>query len=155
MRKDWRAAWYERHPEGLVGRLRELVRTRPEAAHALVRRLERAGWGGLGEDLQAPRALCKACDGSGLVWAHPLAKPWEAPPELADEWWRDCPECKGEGLVPFPITEWEEVCPECGGEGEFWVFRRAPDYDQWEGCEWCGGLGRITRYLPDQTEEEA
>ena len=54
MRRDWRSAWYERNPEGLVGRLRELARTRPEAAHALIARLEREGWVGLAEDLRAP-----------------------------------------------------------------------------------------------------
>ena len=100
--KDWRLACHERNPEGLVGRLRELARTRPEAAYALARRLEREGWGPWWEllgDLKAPRALCPECGGEGLVWTHPLAKPWEIPAYFDDEWWRDCSYCGGEGLV--------------------------------------------------------
>jgi len=42
--RNWRTAWYERHPDGLVGRLRRLLQSRPEAAHALIARLEREGW---------------------------------------------------------------------------------------------------------------
>lgn len=112
MRRDWRAAWYQANPEGLVGRLRDLARSRPEAAHALITRLEKEGWVGLGEDLRAPRALCPVCRGEGVVWTHPMARSWEVPQDLADEWWEDCPECGGEGLVPFPAhgeAEEEEV----------------------------------------------
>ena len=106
--RNWRTAWYERHPDGPVGRLRRLLQSRPEAAHALIARLEREGWTGLMEDLQAPRSLCPVCRGEGVVWTHPMARSWEVPQDLADEWWQDCHECGGEGLVPFPAGEAEE-----------------------------------------------
>ena len=115
MRRGWRTTWYERHPEGLVGRLRRLLQSRPEAAHALIARLEREGWVGLAEDLQAPRAICPHCDGKGLAWAHPLARPEEVPEDLADEWWRDCGYCGGEGLVPLASLEEEDYAE---GKGE-------------------------------------
>ncbi|UZX16533.1 hypothetical protein KQ693_05750 [Thermus sp. PS18] len=113
MRRDWRAAWYEANPEGLVGRLRELARSRPEAAEAIARRLEAMGWGSwweLMEDLQAPRAICPICQGRGMVWAHPYASPATTPADLADEWWVDCGQCGGEGLVPFGVGH--EGCSE-------------------------------------------
>ena len=106
MRRDWRTAWYQANPEGLAGRLRRLMQSRPEAARALATRLEREGWGPWWEllgDLQAPRALCPVCRGEGVVWTHPMARSWEVPQDLADEWWQDCHACGGEGLVPFPV----------------------------------------------------
>lgn len=108
---NWRVAWYEKNPGGLVGRLRDFLRSNPEAARAMAERLEREGWGPwwvLLEDLKAPRALCKMCEGHGVVWSHPMARPWEVPKDLADEWWADCPGCGGEGLVPFPAHGEEE-----------------------------------------------
>lgn len=120
MRRDWRTAWYQANPEGLVGRLRRLMQSRPEAARALATRLEREGWGPWWEllgDLQAPRALCPVCRGEGVVWTHPMARSWEVP--LADEWWQDCHECGGEGLVPFPAhgeAEKEEAGEELLGD---------------------------------------
>ena len=97
--RNWRAAWYERHPEGLIGRLRELARTSPEAAHALIARLEREGWTGLMEDLQAPRAICPACDGVGVGYARPGME--DLAPDIRDQ--EECRRCGGEGLVPFPV----------------------------------------------------
>lgn len=122
--RSWRAAWYQANSEGLVGRLRDLARSRPEAARALAMRLEREGWGPWWEllgDLQAPRALCPACRGEGVVWSHPSAKVWQVPHELRDEWWEDCPECGGEGLVPFPAHGEAEEEEEAGEEllGDF------------------------------------
>ncbi len=68
MRRTGATAWYEANPEGLVGRLRDLARSRPEAARALAARLERGGLGALvgapGRP-EGPRALCPACEGRG------------------------------------------------------------------------------------------
>lgn len=100
MRKNWREEWYRANPEGLVGRLRGLARTRPEVARALAMRLEREGWGPWWQllgDLQAPRVLCPACGGRGVV----LTAPWPAwgPPDIRPE--VVCWECGGGGLVPL------------------------------------------------------
>ena len=124
MRRDWRTAWHEANPGGLVSRLRRLMESRPEAARALATRLEREGWGPWWEllgDLQAPRALCPVCDGSGYVWTRPDISPLLLPPEVRDEWWEDCPECGGEGLVPFPAHGEAEEEEEAGEEllGDF------------------------------------
>ena len=139
MRRDWRSAWYEKNPEGLVGRLRELARTRPEAAYALARRLEREGWVGIEEDLQAPRSLCPVCEGEGEVLIIGAVR----------EGWESCPTCDGAGLMPYPLTEWEERCNECGGEGGWWAYHpHQPDDDIWTTCPECGGLGTFTRLSP-------
>ena len=107
MRRDWRTAWYQANPEGLVGRLRDLLRSNPEAARAMATQLEREGWGHWWEllgDLKAPRALCPACEGRGVV----LTAPWPswAPPDIRPE--ADCSGCGGEGLVPLLADEAEE-----------------------------------------------
>ena len=139
MRRDWRIAWYERHPEGLVGRLRRLLQSRPEAAHALIARLEREGWVSLAEDLQAPRTLCPVCGGEGEILATGATA----------RGWQDCPTCKGRGLMPYPLTEWEEICEECWGEGGWWAYHPyQPDNDVWMVCTECGGIGVFTRLSP-------
>lgn len=139
MRRDWRTAWYQANPEGLVGRLRDLLRSRPEAAQALISRLEAAGWEGLAEDLQAPRSLCPVCKGEGELLAMGAAA----------RGWQDCPTCGGKGLMPYPLTQWQEHCRECWGEGGWWAFHphRADD-DIWVECPECGGLGTFTRLSP-------
>ncbi len=145
--RDWRAAWYQANPEGLVGRLRNLARSRPEAARALATRLEREGWGPwweLLDDLRAPRALCPACEGRGVA----LTSPWPswATPDIRPE--VDCPNCHGEGLVPYPVEEWTEICPECGGRGggyDYLDTRYPIDNPPWVDCPFCGGEGRVTK----------
>lgn len=75
MQKSWREEWYRVNPEGLVGRLRDLIQSRPEAVRALAMRLEREGWGPWWEllrDLKAPRALYPACEGRGVDDDEPL-----------------------------------------------------------------------------------
>ena len=139
MRRDWRSAWYEKNPEGLVGRLRELARTRPEAAYALARRLEREGWVGIEEDLQAPRSLCPVCEGEGEVLTTGAVA----------SGWHTCPTCGGRGLMPYPLTEWRERCHECWGEGGWWAYHpHQPDDDIWVECPECGGVGVFTRLSP-------
>ena len=143
--RNWRAAWYERHPEGLVGRLRELARTRPEAAQALITRLEKEGWVGLGEDLRAPRAICPACEGVGKVLTTGAVA----------SGWHTCPTCGGQGLMPYPLTRWQEYCRECWGEGGWWAYHpHQPDDDIWVVCPECEGLGVFTRMGPAAYAEE-
>ncbi len=108
MGRSWRAAWYQANPEGLVGRLRNLARSRPEAARALATRLEREGWGPwweLLDDLRAPRALCPACEGRG--WRSLLPGPRGGPRTFGPRW---NARSAGEGAwCPFPV--------EMGSEG--------------------------------------
>ena len=77
----WRSAWWSR--TSLVDRLTDLG-----PAHPLTARLEREGWAGLREDLEARRAL-----------AERFTRPGHAI--------RTCPACQGEG----------DGCPWCGGMG--------------------------------------
>ncbi|APD09729.1 hypothetical protein A0O31_01621 [Thermus brockianus] len=140
--RSWRAAWYQANPEGLVGRLRDLARSRPEAARALATRLEREGWGPWWEllgDLQAPRALCPVCEGEGEVLTTGAVA----------SGWHTCPTCGGQGLMPYPLTQWREYCHECWGEGGWWAYHpHRPDDDIWVECPECGGIGVFTRMGP-------
>lgn len=137
--RDWRFVWYQVNPEGLVGRLRQLMQTRPKAAQTLIARLEAAGWVDLGEDLKTPRALCPVCRGKGEVLTT----------KAVASGWHTCPTCGGQGLMPFPLTEWEEVCRKCWGEGGWWAYHpHQSDDDIWVECPECGGRGVFTRLSP-------
>ncbi len=91
-------------------------RSNPEAARALAHAAgAREGWGPwweLLDDLGAPGPSARRARAG--VAAHCSWPSW-ATPDIRPE--VDCPNCHGEGLVPYPVEEWTESLPRVRRKG--------------------------------------